>query len=352
VINIGIFLPNWIGDVVMATPTLRTLRTHYGRNARLVGIFRPYVADVLAGTCWLDDCIHYDRRSPAAELKGWPFIQRLRRQHLDTVFLLTNSLRSALFAWASGASQRIGYVRYGRGPLLTERLYPPRHRNKFAPVSAVDYYLQLAQVVGASCESRQLELATQPTHESQADHVWQKHELSANDPVVVFSAGAAHGNAKRWSAEQFAELARRIADELAARVLIICGPDDRQNANAIQRMSGSERVISLAGEPLSVGLSKAIVRRSQLLITNDSGPRHFAAAFCVPSIVLFGPTDPRWSENYHIQELHLKKNVPCGPCGQRQCPLAHHRCMRELTVEQVFRAAVEKLRTRPAQVAA
>ena len=351
-INIGVFLPNWIGDVVMATPTLRGLRAHYGPEAKLVGILRPYVADVLAGTNWLDDLLFYDRRAPDMQLKGRSFIRRLRQRQLDTVLLLTNSLRSAFFAWASGAPQRVGYVRYGRGPLLTERLYPPRHRNQFAPVSAVDYYLQLAEVVGATWESRQLELATLPVHERQADGVWRKYGLPTNGPVVVLSTGAAHGNAKRWPAENFALLARRIALELAAPVLIICGPDERQSANAIERMSGTDRVISLGDEQLSVGLSKAIVRRSQLLITNDSGPRHFAAAFRVPSIVLFGPTDPRWSENYHIQELHVRKNVPCGPCGRRQCPLAHHRCMWDLTVEQVFDAAVDKLRTRPDYVAA
>jgi heptosyltransferase-2 len=97
-------------------------------------------------------------------------------------------------------------------------------------------------------------------------------------------------------------------------------------------------VTSLAEEPLSLGLSKACVRRSQLAVTTDSGPRHFAAAFGVPCVTLFGPTDPRWSWNYHPRETVLQQSLPCVPCGKRVCPLRHHACLRDLaptTVQQV-----------------
>jgi heptosyltransferase-2 len=100
---------------------------------------------------------------------------------------------------------------------------------------------------------------------------------------------------------------------------------------------------SLADEPLSIGLSKACIRRSDLLVATDSGPRHFAAAFDVPAISLFGPTDPRWSINYHQRETRLFHQVPCGPCAQRECPLVHHECMRGLRVERVYEAVCERL---------
>ncbi len=351
-IKVGIFLPNWIGDVVMATPTIRALRDHYGPAATLIGILRPYVAEVLAGTPWLSQSLIYERQAGNPERGGWSLIQQMREQRLDSVILLTNSLRSAIFGWASGAPQRVGYVRYGRGPLLTERLQPPREGLRLQPVSAVDYYLQLAQAVGAATPSRQLELATQPGDEQHADQLWDRNGWRPEQPIVVLSSGAAHGNAKRWPPEYFAELARRLTVESSVQVLIICGPADREIADSIQRMSRSDRVHSLANEKLSVGLSKAIVRRSQLLITNDSGPRHFAAAFRIPSIALFGPTDPRWSENYHPLEWHLRRDVPCGPCGRRQCPLVHHQCMRDLTVDYVCQTAQELLKRRSSRAAA
>ena len=103
----------------------------------------------------------------------------------------------------------------------------------------------------------------------------------------------------------------------------------------------AQRVQALADVPLSLGLTKACVRRCDLLVTTDSGPRHFAAAFGRPVVTLFGPTHIGWTETYHPRAVHLQKQVACGPCQLRTCPL-DHRCMRGLTPEAVF-AAAEKL---------
>jgi heptosyltransferase-2 len=108
-------------------------------------------------------------------------------------------------------------------------------------------------------------------------------------------------------------------------------------------------VVSLAGENLSIGLTKAAVRQSALLVTTDSGPRHFAPPFRVPVITLFGPTHTAWSETYYKRSLHLQMEVDCGPCQRRVCPLAHHRCMRDLSVDWVFKAAVTMLERFPAK---
>ena len=136
--NIGVVLPNWIGDVVMATPTLRALRNHFGNHAAITGIVRPYASEVLAGLPWLDDYLPYDPRSSERRLRSMALAKRLRQRRLDVMVLLTNSLRAAVIAWLSGAKQRLGYVRYGRGPLLTKSLEPPRQGRRLTPVSAVD----------------------------------------------------------------------------------------------------------------------------------------------------------------------------------------------------------------------
>ena len=110
-------------------------------------------------------------------------------------------------------------------------------------------------------------------------------------------------------------------------------------------MAGHPRVVSLADQPLGIGLTKACVRRSALLITTDSGPRHFAAAFNTPVITLFGPTHVAWTRTYHPQAWHVFHPVPCGPCQRPVCPEGHHRCMRELTPESVFRTASASMAT-------
>jgi heptosyltransferase-2 len=119
----------------------------------------------------------------------------------------------------------------------------------------------------------------------------------------------------------------------------LCGPAEREAAREIVRLADHPRVASVAEQPLGLGLSKACVRRAALLITTDSGPRHFAAAFQTPVITLFGPTHIAWTRTYHPHALHLFHPVSCGPCQRPVCPEGHHRCMRELTPEQVFQAA-------------
>jgi len=327
----------------MATPMLRSLREHFGGQAHLIGIMRPYVRDVIEGTSWLDEHIEFDPRSSDRRLGNRSLVRRLRESKLDSALIATNSLRPAVLACAAGVPQRIGYVRYGRGPLLTEKLTPPRKGWQLTPISAVDYYLDLARTMGCDCRSKQLELATTIEDEQQADHVWQRLGLGRHTPVIAMNTGAAYGAAKEWPIDHFAQLAQQLVDQLPVQVLVICGPNERKAALQIANTASRSGVHSLAEETLSIGLSKSVVKRCQLLISNDSGPRHFGAAFDVPTVTLFGPTDPRWSNNFQPQSINLQQSVPCGPCGRRKCPLQHHQCMQQLTVDQVRRAAVRLL---------
>jgi heptosyltransferase-2 len=126
-------------------------------------------------------------------------------------------------------------------------------------------------------------------------------------------------------------------------VLVLCGPGERELAREIVRLTGSAQAHALAdlavdGVRLSLGLTKACVRRCDLLVTTDSGPRHFAAAFDRPVVTLFGPTHIGWTETYHPRAVHLQKQVECGPCQRRVCPL-DHRCMKQLTPAEVLAAA-------------
>src|SRR5206468_2935882 len=154
--------------------------------------------------------------------------------------------------------------------------------------------------------------------------------------------GAAFGAAKHWPVAYFAELARRLADDRGCGVLVLCGPSERDLARQIVSGAGRAGVGSLADRALSLGLTKACVRRRDLLVTTDSGPRHFGSAFGRPVLTLFGPTHIAWTETYHPRSVHLQKTVPCGPCQQRVCPL-DHRCMKELLPDEVFEAAQELL---------
>jgi len=350
--NVVLHLPNWIGDVVMATPTIRALRQHFGTGATLTGIMRPDIADVLAGTDWLDETIYFDRRSQTVERRARAVVGQLRRLRPDVIVLFPNSLSSGLLAWRSGARRRIGYARNGRSPLLTHRLRHPRSGRSWTPVSAVDAFLELAYAVGCPPQSRQLELATRPEDERTVDQIWDRLDLSRSRQVVIFNTGGAFGAAKDWPGEYFVELAQRTVADHDAAVLVICGPGERDNAARIEKQAAHPRILSMADQDLSLGVAKACVRRSQLMVTTDSGPRQFAAAFRVPVVSLFGPIDPRWSLNDHPGETRLQHAVECGPCGERVCPLGHHQCMRDLTVDRVYHEVAKKLHANLATQAA
>ncbi len=350
--HIGIFLPNWIGDVVMATPTLRALRAHFGTATRLTGIARPLMSDVLAGTPWLDEIIHFDPRASNPQLRMKPVVQRLRQEKFDTAVLLTNSFRTALMAWRSGATRRVGYARSGRSLWLTDRLYQEKKEGRFVPSSVMDDYLRLVNHLGCPTESPQIELATLPEDEQAADQAWHRLGIARGESVVVVNTGGAFGAAKQWPVEYFAALTQRMAAQLDVRVVLVCGPAEREATRRIADLARHDHVQSLAEESLSVGLTKACVRRSDLMITTDSGPRHFAAAFNVPVVTLFGPTHIQWSETHYVDAAHLQVDVPCGPCQQRVCPLVHHRCMRDLSVQDVYDTAVAMLMRRRSSCAA
>lgn len=341
--NVGIFLPNWLGDLVMATPALRALRRHFGPDARLVGIIRPNLAELLAGTGWLNEQWFFDPRDGRREHGQRLLVRRMRRERFDVVVLFTNSLRAAALAWLGGARQRIGYVRNGRGRLLTGKLYPRRENGRLAPWPMVDYYLALAEAAGCAPESPRLELACTETEQELGDAIWQHVGLRTDGRVIALNSSGAYGGAKRWPVERFGQLARRIADQTEHDVLVICGPEERDIAGQIVRIANHRRAFSLADEQLGLAASKACIRRSRLMVSNDSGPRHIAAAFGKPVITLFGPTLPIWVANPTVCSVDLRLDLDCIGCGKRVCPLGHHECMQGLSVEMVYLEVVKLL---------
>jgi heptosyltransferase-2 len=342
--NIAIFLPNWIGDVVMATPALRALRARY-RDARLVAVCRPYVVGVVEGSPWFDGHLFLNARGPWAQ--RWPAVAwQVHRAKTELAVLFPNSFRTGLIAWLGRCRQRIGFDRYLRGGMLTKALTPARTPDgTLKPSPVIDDYNRLAQAAGCAWPGYRIELFTTPADEAAADDVWEKFRFDPGQEVVCLNPGAAFGAAKHWPAESFAQLARDLVQLRGASVLVLCGPTEREQARRIVQLANQPGVYSLADEPLSLGLTKALVRRATLLVTTDSGPRHFAAAFDRPVVSLYGPTFIDWTRTYFGREINLQEKVPCGPCQLRICPL-DHACMKLLSPQKVL-AAVQQLLARP-----
>ncbi|MCC7424489.1 MAG: lipopolysaccharide heptosyltransferase II [Planctomycetaceae bacterium] len=340
--KISVYLPNWVGDAVMATPALRALRDRFV-GAEVVAVLRPPMGDVVAGTGLVDRTITWAPRGSDANARGWRLIRRLRAERFDLAVLFPNSLRSGWLAWCSGAKRRVGFARNGRGILLTDGLTP---KPKSTPNPVIDEYLRLVEHLGCTRLTRTMELATLPADEAALDAFWSRVASSPGrrpTNYICLNPGGAFGAAKHWPTTHFAELACRIATDLGKSVLVLCGPAERSEARQIAELANHSKVFSLADVSPSIGLTKAAIRRCDLLVTTDSGPRHFAAPFQVPVVTLFGPTHIAWSETFYDKSLHLQIPVDCGPCQQRSCPLTHHRCMTELAVDYVYASVLMQL---------
>lgn len=335
--HILIFIPNWVGDVVMATAALAAIRRRF-EKAHIVHVMRPYVADVLAGADLANEQRFWPQRGTNQSTLS--LVRDLRSRQADIAVLLTNSFRSAAVAWLAGARRRVGYARDGRSWLLTDRLEPKRADGDFVPVPALDYYNDLARHIGCEDVSDQLVLATTPDDEAAVDRRLQHRNGSG--PLIVMNPGAHFGSAKCWPAEYYAHLADELVERYDARVVASLAPKESQIAQDITR-SVRHPIDVIVDPPLGLGPLKALVRRADLLITNDTGPRHFAAAFDVPVVTIFGSSDPAWTDTRFARERIAMLDLECQPCMQRLCPLKHHDCMKKLSPAMVIEKVEELL---------
>lgn len=348
--RIYVRLPNWVGDVVLATPFLRALRRAAPR-ATIAAHGRGAAFKILANEGLYD-------RELGLQKGGllWPLREgkRVRAElgELDLAVLLPNSVSSAMVAWSAGARQRLGYRLNGRGALLTAGPVV-RKEGLLRPVPMVDYYLGLLEHLGVdtSDEPRRPILTPSPEAEDRVEELLTRLELNA--PSIRRWALNLGGSweTKRWIPQYAGELVRRIRRAGAAPILLR-GPDEGELAEAVCEAAG-ERV---PGADDVVGLTEltALMRRCEVLITSDSGPRHFGVAAQIPVLVLIGSTHPHYTTVDHRGLELLSEWVDCWPCHLKTCPL-DFRCMRALTPARVQRAAealVERERLRAAQVAA
>ena len=309
----------------------------------------PHVADVLAGLDLIDRIILHDPRGRQIDARGRRLVRKLRGERFDLALLFTNSLRSAWLAWRSGAKRRVGFSRDGRGILLTDALTPKSRRS---PNPVLDEFSRLAAHVGCSVAQRRTEAAVLPENEQALARFWSQYDprwLMAG--VCCLNPGGAFGAAKHWPTEYFADLARRIVDHSGRTVLVLCGPAEREQARRIADESKRPHVVSFADFPTSIGLTKAAIRSAELLVTTDSGPRHFAQPFGFQSSRSSGRRT-RPGATPGSARGALAAPVDCGPCQQRECPLKHHRCMRDLSVDRVYDAVVAQLARHARRVAA
>lgn len=339
-------LPNWVGDVVLASPALAALRGHFAR-AQITFLMRADLAEIVAGCGWHERELFWPAaRGPRGAWALPGLVAAIRAEAFDAAALLTNSLRSALVAWLARIPRRVGYARNGRGWLLTDRLRPLRRDGAFVPTPITPYYAAIVERLGAPTPDLRLRLGITPAQEADARALREHYRIGGPRRYAVVNPGAAFGAAKCWPPERFAAVCRGLRQELGLTPVIVGGPSERELMRAVAERAGGEAVCCVS-PGTTLGSLKGLIRDASVLLCNDSGPRHYGVAFGVPMVTVFGPTDQRWTDTGYAGELKLQAAVDCGPCQLRTCPL-DHRCMRRIGAEQVLEAVRGLLRVRAA----
>jgi heptosyltransferase-2 len=350
-----VVIPNWVGDVVLATPVLAALRAHFAA-ARITYLMRPYVAEIVDGGGWHDEVVQWpEGRGLTREVRTWRMARRLRESRLDVALLLTNSFRSALVVWRAGVRRRVGYAREGRALLLTDRLRPLRRDGVFLPSPVLPYYARLAEHVGCLVRDRRVRLGITPQQERAGRELMRHYGLDDGRALALVNPGAAFGAAKCWLPERFAALCDRLVDELGMRPVLVGAPHEAPLMQHIASLA-QRPVVCCAKPGTTLGSLKVLAREAALLVCNDTGPRHYGSAFGVPTVTIFGPTHQEWTDTDYDGEIKLQVPVECGPCQLKRCPI-DLRCMTGLTTERVMAAVREiferrRAADRPTPVAA
>jgi len=328
--------PNWIGDAVMCTPALAALRSRFP-HAQITLLVNPTIAELLRENTDLDQLWVYDKAGRHSGLVGrFNLSQEIARESFDLAVLFQNAFEAALLVKMARIPIRCGYPTDGRGFLLTVHASLP-----LGSCHQVDYYLHLLRPLGINDGPRNLHLKMTPQEDEAARQYLEGQGIRDTETVVGINPGATYGAAKRWSTERYARLADRLVESQNAKVLIFGGPGEERLGQAISAQMKNKAWV--LGGRLTVRELMATIRHCDLLITNDSGPMHIAAAFGVPLVAIFGPTDPRTTSPLGDQSMLLRKPVECSPCLLRECPI-DHRCMIRITVEEVFEAAERQLK--------
>jgi heptosyltransferase-3 len=327
--NILIIKLRYIGDVLLATPTVRAIKA-VRPDVRVTMMVNRGTEDVLSGNPDMDEIVILDKGSLAAQ---WRFIAGFRRRRFDTVIDLTDGDRSAFLSWISGAPVRIGFndEHRWRGRCYTQVIQPVpgmRHR--------IDRDLEVLKPINIQAGSKDLQLWLTPEEEDSADQLLDQLGVQRSQSIVMLQPGARYWF-KAWPPERFAELADRLMSQYGCQVLIGGSDQDIDLAQQIQQMAKSRPII-MAGRT-TIKQFAAIAKKSALFVGSDSGAMHIASAVSTPVVALFGPSSPReWGPRGGPVEV-LYKGLDCRSCFHPTCTRGEENCMRLIAVDEVMSAS-------------
>jgi len=346
-LKILILKPSSLGDVVQALPVLRLLKRHWP-DSEIFWWIDSNLAPLLEGDPDLAGVVRFERRRWASP-RHWPEVAQsileLRRRKFDLVIDLQCLARSGAFAWLARGQQLIGLDEPREG---ARGFYDVAVRRASYYTHAVDWYLEVLRILGVPVH---WDFEWLPRREAEALAVERRRNASRSQWVTLLP-GARWPN-KRWPVEHFIALVSQLGTARPdVHIAVLGGESDRELGAAIAK-TAPDRCLDLTGQ-LNLPEMVEWIRLTSVVVSNDTGPMHVAAALRRPIVAMFGPTEPRRTGPYGQIESTLQTRLPCVPCMRAECTWAEPlECLRRISpqtvLERVVRAlAVEQSRRVPA----
>jgi len=332
--------PNWIGDAVMAAPIIDKIRNAFPK-AHITGMLKKNTAQVFSGSSWFDEFLYLDK--PSEKNKGSKInsffnnVGNIKKGSYDFAVLLTNSFESAFMMFLAGVKYRIGYKRDGRSCFLTAGLEPKKENGRIVPVPMIDYYNNIGSIIDLNDIPRKTKLFLSEDDKKEAELILKKLDITDVDTIIGLNPGAAFGVSKCWLPEYYAEVGDYFAGKPGNKVVVFFGPGEERIADEVKSLMKNKCHL-YTDKIISLGALKVLINKCSLLVTNDSGPRHFALAFDIPTVTIMGPIEANLTANEFEHEI-IVRNVPsCGPCHLRECPY-NHQCMKCVKPQAVIQSS-------------
>lgn len=324
---------SWVGDSIMTIPALRALRRILP-DASITLAIRPGGKGIFSGVDFVDDILVYDRRNA---LSVFGQVREYKKRQFDLAVLFQNAFEAALIPFLAGVPVRLGYATESRQVMLTHPLPLPDWRSS---KHEVFYYLYLITALEQSlfrtstiCEADpDISLTISEPRKSEASQLLRSYGVAEEKSVVAICPGSINSRAKRWPAESYAALADHLIED--RREVVLIGSKDETDVTNEVTSRMKHRPIVLTGKTTLDQLT-AVMALVDLVVTNDTGPAHIAAALGCPTIVIFGPTNPLTTRPFSFKAEMIRHPPDCAPCMLRDCPI-DHRCMTAITVDEVF----------------
>jgi lipopolysaccharide heptosyltransferase II len=330
---------NWLGDLVISLPALRAVRSAFP-DARLAVLVKQELAGFFDGLGWVDRVIAYRvGRRLGGLADRWRVISAIRAESFDLAVVLPRSFEAALWVALGRVPRRAGFAAQGRGPLLTDRAASSSAAGRH---QAYDYLQMLRDTLGVEGEVEDARLEVGDKRRAMMREWLASRRRRPGAPLVALAAGAAYGPAKQWPAERFAALIDHLAER--AECILVGSPAERPLCEEIAAASRVGAIVS-AGST-DVGDLVALLSLCAEFAGNDSGAMHVAAALGIPTVGIFGSTEPQRTGPLGPRTRVVYRKLPCSPCLARTCRYGHYECLKQLTVTEVATALGELISER------